>query len=170
MFENPYVFLKIFSILLIIALFIYRIQLFALIRARGKKKQYSQREIKVDEFLSQHDLNKINELGIENKYKEIVPPIFHILKVTSDENYLSLYFSNRGGNIFNIEVKSSEVSSISIEPTDKILNNESGCIKFVSIDHTKDISFELFYSDDFNPIRKNKFKYFFADKKIAQTN
>lgn len=170
MFENPSAFLKIFSILLIIALFIYRIQLFALIRERGKKKGNSRRNVKVDEFLSQHDLNLINELGIKNRYKEIVPPIFHILKVTSAENYLSLYFSNRGGNIFNIEVKSSEVSSISIEPQVQILNKETGCIKIFTYDHNKDISFELFYSDDFTPIRKNKFKYLFANKKITQTN
>ncbi len=175
MFDNPNAFLKIFAILIIVALFIYRIQLLALIisafDSRGKKKEDYRTDAQVNEYLAQNNSNSLNEPIVDHKRREIVPPIFHLLKVSNADNYISLYFSNRGGNIYNVSVKSSETQKASIEPNDKILNKTSGCIKFsTDNDHDKDISFELFYSDDFNPISMRRYKYFFADKKIEESN
>lgn len=175
MFDNPNAFLKIFAILIVIALFIYRIQLLALIisafDSRGKKKEDYRMDAQVNEYLSQNNAMSMNKLSVDHKRREIVPPIFHLLKVSNTDNYISLYFSNRGGNIYNVSVKSSETQKASIEPNDKILNKTSGCIKFSTDNyHDKDISFELYYSDDVNPIRMKRYKYFCADKKIAESN
>jgi len=165
MFDNPNVFLKLFAILVVVALFIYRIQLFSL----WKKKKDYRKEAKLNEYLAQNNSNSMNEPIVDHKRREIVPPILHLLKVTKSESNIFLYFSNQGGSIYNIEVKSSETHKASIEPTNKILNKTSGCLRFdTDTPLDRNICFELFYSDDYNPKSMRRYKYFFSDKKIEE--
>lgn len=78
-----------------------------------------------DEALDRYIAKKIKEekAGREN----IIPPDFHILKVIDQDHLIKFYFVNKGGSISNIKLTPLDDFEISVNPADRIKNNDSGC-------------------------------------------
>lgn len=90
-----------------------------------------------DEALDKYIAKKIIE---EKESREnIIPPDFHILKVIEQDKTIKFYFVNKGGSISNIKLTPLDDFEISVNPSDRIKNNESGC--FV-VRYTDDQSFD----------------------------
>ncbi len=173
MFDNPFSFVKIIGFITGAAYLIYRFQLFSLIKStffnRGKNKLNDDIAAKVEHYLSIHDSVLAEESEIPIDQVSPNPPSFHILKTMKDENLITIYFANRGGDIFNIEIRSSDIREISIEPKEKILNNESGDLKFYIDNFVNDkINFELIYSDKLKNKLTKKYSYLIKDEMLVE--
>ncbi len=173
MIDNPFNIVRIIGILTVGAYLIYRFQLFSLIKStffsRGKNKMDDDISAKVEHYLSIHDSVLADENEISSEPVSAEPPRFHILKVLKNENLITVYFANQGGDIFNIEVQSSDIPIITIEPAEKILNKDSGDLKFYIDDNVSDkISFELIYSDKLSNKMTKKYLFSIEDQKLEE--
>ncbi len=172
-FDNPYFIVRTIGLLTVGAYLVYRFQLFSLIKStffdKGRSKFDIEIESKVDQYLSMHDSDIKEESEIPLEQVSLNPPSFHLLRTIKNENIITIYFANNGEGIFNIEIQSSDIKKISIEPKEKILNNESGDFKFYIDDSTNDkINFELFYSDKLNNKMTKKYSYSIEDEMLAE--
>lgn len=136
---------------------------------RKKKNMDSELSSKVDSYLKQHASNTEVESVEKEDYKIAGNPELHILRVVELDNIISIYFSNNGSNIINVDINSPDVPDISIEPQNNIPTKSTGCIKFSSdgIVNNK-ITFLLNYSDE--RMNKASIKYLFSisDKEIKE--
>ncbi len=172
-FENPYFILKSIGVLTGAAYLVYRFQLFTLIKStffdKGRGKLDIEIESKVEEYLSIHDsvIEKESKITVEQASKE--PPRFHLLRTIKNENIITVYFANHGGDIFNIEVQSSDIEKISIEPKEKILNNDSGYLKIQNYDNVdRVINLELTYLDKRENRKAQKYQFSISDEKLTE--
>src|SRR4030066_2350320 len=85
-----------------------------------------------DEALEKYIKKRTREEKVNRD--KVFPPDFHSLKVLKQEDTIKYYFVNRGSSIYNIELTPLGHFNISIIPSDKIKNNESGCfiIKYLA--------------------------------------
>jgi len=173
MIDNPFNIVRIIGLLTVGAYLVYRFQLFSLIKStffnRGENKSNDDIASKVEHYLSIHDsvLANENEMSSEPIFAEA--PRLHILKAIMNDNLITLYFVNQGGDIFNIEVQSSDIPIITIEPAEKILNEESGDLKFYMNDNVNDkISFELIYKDKLNNKVTKEYSYSIMEEKLTE--
>jgi len=115
---------------------------------RKMEKMDSELESKVDSYLKQHISNTESEYDDSYDYKIVGHPKLHLLRMVELDNHTVVYFLNNGSNIFNVKIDSPDVSDISIEPKNKILNKSTGCIKFSTNKiGNNEITFLLDYSD-----------------------
>ncbi|VAX21618.1 Acetate kinase [hydrothermal vent metagenome] len=173
MFDNPISFVKLIGAFTVGAYLIYRFQLFTLIKStffnRGKNKLGDDIASKVEHYLSIHDSVLIDENETSSEPIFAEPPRFHILKAIKNDDLITLYFVNQGGDIFNIEVQSSDIPIITIEPAEKILNKESGDLKFYIDDNVNDkISFELIYFDKLKNKATKKYLFSIEDGRLEE--
>jgi len=173
MFDTPFSFVRIIGIIVVAAYIIYRFQLFSLIKLtffyKGRNKLDDDIASKVEHYLSIHDSVLADENEISSEPVSAEPPRFHILKAIINDNLINLYFINQGGDIFNIEVQSSNIPIITIEPAEKILNKDNGDLKFYIDDNVSDkISFELIYSDKLSNKMTKKYLFSIEDQKLEE--
>lgn len=170
MFNNPSFIVKTISTLIGIAIFVFLLTIVISVFNNWKKrKSNSELNSKTKDYLKQHISNTENEYTGSYNYKIVGHPKLHLLRTVELDNYTSVYFSNNGSTIFNIDIDSTDVSSISIEPKDKIPNKSSGCIKFSTNNTTNNkIIFILSYSDERMNRTNKKFLFSVIDKKIEE--
>ena len=133
MFDSPYSFLKIFGILIGIALFFYYFQavmtaITGFIDWIKRKEKYEADKLKYSQLPNKSDeiVNKKDNLN--QKFPESIN--FHLLKLVNSKDNGEIHFSITGGAISNIEIGSNDLSPIIIEPKTFIANNSSGHIYF----------------------------------------
>jgi hypothetical protein len=133
MFDSPYSFLKIFGILIGIALFFYYFQAVMTTIAGffdwiKRKKKYEADKLKYSQLPNKSD-EIVNKKGnLTQKIPESVN--FHLLKLVNSKDNGEIHFSITGGAISNIEIGSEDLSPIIIDPKTFIANNSSGHIYF----------------------------------------
>ncbi|MCB0732347.1 MAG: hypothetical protein KDC88_15085 [Ignavibacteriae bacterium] len=173
MFDNPYLFIKIVVILTGLAFLIFRFQLLNEIisgyRKWKKKKNEIELNSKVEDYISEYKSNKIqndNEAFIQNFAK---PINLHLLRVVESDGNSIIYFSNTGGNVYNVKIKSSSVEKINIEPYESINQGSSGFIKIYNTNSLKnDILFEIFYLDEIKNKNSRKYLFSISDKQLHE--
>ena len=120
---------------------------------RKKRKNDSELNVKIDSYMNQHLAKTTEEYEDNYDNKTIKHPKLHLLKIVQSGNEFTIYFVNKGNKVFNINISSSDVSDILIEPNDNISQNSTGYIKFT---RNKKSDNKITFKLDFTDGRMNK--------------
>jgi len=123
---------------------------------------------KVDKYLANYNLNKVDENIKQNSYNLINPINFHILRIIISNNRYAIYFSNLGGTASNIEIHSDDVDNISIEPNNIIKNGESASIIFFDNSKKSNYVFLMSYFDENSNRISKKYSFLVNKEKITE--
>ncbi len=172
MFDNPYFLLKVIGILAGVAFIIYRFQLFSTIISGYTNWKKDKEKYEIDKLkysLLTDELNEIKnkEENLNNSFSGVV--IFHLLKLVDSKDKIVIYFSITGGTVSNIEIKSEDLDSITIEPKAFIANNSGGYINFIKNNSAIDeATFEIHYDDERKTRHSKKYLISFSEKKLKE--
>ena len=132
------------------------------------KKINSDIDLKVKEMLEKSNETYFQQFERINEEEKCFPQ-FRTLKVVKTDKTITVYFSNKGFDIYNLGIEFDDVESIQIAPEDKIMKNSSGAIKIVlSSLIEENIIFEIKGSDEFRNQIIQKYQLSLSEKRLFE--